>query len=310
MGEVTSLEFRDIDHFREQLCGWDTPAIQIEPGLLNIRLDRVDLGGLIFIDVRVSRKVMDHSRPRPGWFKCVVNLAPAVFCGVEVNAGHLTVLTPGREYRSILTSGWRSIEIIVSSSALADEGLCLPPQLAADPENAMIDLPVELVGIFRGLADVAFRRDVAVRMKPASLRRALLRALDKAFSIGVYGRRGDGRARAADGYDLARRMIRCIESRFGQHLTVNELAGELDVTPRALHYAARAAIGVSPHDLIQAFRLNQVRSELWTARMSEPNITTAALTQDFTHLGRFSQQYRTLFGELPSQTVQRVRQLA
>ncbi len=47
-GGVISGEFLDIDHFREQLRGWDTSAVQIERGPLSIRLHSIDLDGLIF----------------------------------------------------------------------------------------------------------------------------------------------------------------------------------------------------------------------------------------------------------------------
>lgn len=309
MANVISCEFRDIDHFREQLRGWDTPAIQIERGPLNICLHQVDFGGLIFFDVRVNRKVIDYSRIESGWFSFVVNLSPVMFCGIEIIPGQMTVLAPGREYQSALAKSWHSIEIVISSSVLAEEGLRLAPHLVSGPENATISLPVELTGIFRRLAKAAFGRNGSGRVDYVWLRRALLRALDKALRIGESGRHDLDERRKIEGYELTRKMIRYIESRFGQRVTVNEIACELNVTPRALHYAARSTLGISSQELILIFRLNHVRGELWEGRFSEPSITTAALTQDFGHFGRFSQQYRTLFSESPSQTLQRVRQL-
>lgn len=304
---VTSCQFLDIDHFREHLRGWDTPAIQIEPGQLAIRLHSIDLDGVIFSDIRVNRKVIDHSRPGPDWLKCVVNLTPAVFCGIEVGAGHLTVMAPGREYSSFLSDSWYSIEIVVSASVLAEEGLWVAPHLLSGPEDAAIALPAELVGVFRRLTEATFDRDR--RVDAARLRCALLRNLDRALRIGARERPAPQDLRTTNGYDLTRRMIRYIESRFGCRVTVNEIANELGVTPRALNYAARSTLGMSPLDLVLAFRLNQVRNELWETRFSEPSITTSALKQDFGHLGRFSEHYRELFGELPSQTLHRIQHL-
>lgn len=309
MAGAISGEFFDIDHFREHLRGWDTPAMQIERGQLAIQLHSRDLGGVIFSDIRVNRRVIDHSRPDAGWLKCVINLSPAVFCGIEVDAGHLAVMVPGREYQSILVSNWYSIEIVVSWSVLAKEGLWLAPHILSGPENAAIPLPAELIGLFRRLTEATFGENGNRHVDGVRLRCALLRALDRAFRIGAHGRHPPNQRRRIEGYALTQRMIRYIESRFGQRVTVAEIAGELDVTPRALHYAARSTLGISPFDLILAFRLNQVRNELWDARRSDQSITTAALAQDFEHLGRFSQQYRTLFGELPSETVQRIRRL-
>lgn len=309
VGRLIQCEFLDIDHFRETLSGWDTPAIQIEPGQLRIRLRSLDLGGMIFSDIRVNRRVIDHSRPEADWLKCVVNFSPAIFCGIEVGAGHLTVMAPGREYRSIIGDKWYSIEIAVSSSVLAEQGLKAPSHLLAGPEHASIPLPVELVGAFRRLTEAAFGNSRKFPTDHDALRQGLLRALDRAFWAASLGKSPIIPRRRVEGYELTRRMIRYVESRFGLRVTVSDAARELGVTPRALHHAVRSTLDMSPLDLILSFRLNQVRNELWYARLSEPSVTTAALAQDFGHLGRFSQQYRSLFGELPSETLRRTRLL-
>lgn len=309
VGKLIQCEFLDIDHFREKLSGWDTPAIQIEPGQIRIRLRSLKLGGVVFSDIRVNRRVIDHSRPEPGWLKCVVNFSPAIFCGIEVGAGHLTLMAPGREYRSILDGNWYSIEIAVSSSVLVEHGLEPPPHLLSGPEHASIPLPVELVDMFRRLTETAFGNGRNFSVDHSSLRQGLLRALDKAFWAATIGKSPIIRRRRVEGYELTRRMIRYVESRFGQRVTVSDVAHELGITPRALHLAVRSTLDMSPLDLVLSFRLNQVRNELWYARLSEPSVTAAALAQDFGHLGRFSQQYRTFFGELPSETLRRTRLL-
>jgi AraC family transcriptional regulator, ethanolamine operon transcriptional activator len=307
MAGVISCEFHDIDHFREHLVGWDTPAIQIEPGRLRINLHSINLGGLIFSDIRVNRKVLDHSRVEAGWLSFVIGLSPSIFCGTEISAGQLTVLTPGREYRSIIAKGWHSIEIVIKASDLADEGLRLSAQLEHVPENATISLPIELVGLFRRLARAAFGRPADGPIDQVQLRCALLRALGKALVRS--GESVPERRHRAEGYELMQKMIRYIESRLGQRVTVSEIASELDVTPRALNYAARSTLDISPFDLVLAYRLNLVRGELWDARLLNMRVTTAALAQDFGHLGRFSRQYQTLFGELPSETLHRIKLL-
>jgi AraC-like DNA-binding protein len=309
MEKLVSREFRDLDHFREQLQGRDTPAIQIEPGPISIRFRRINLEKMIFSDNRVNRQLIDHSRIEAGWTYFIINLAPAIFCGSAVNDGHLTVLHTGREYRSVIASNWHAIGIMIQTSVLTEEGICLAPHHLLKTEDASVRLPVELVGIFRRLAETAFDGSDSRPIDHARLRSAILRALDKALKIGARERDTLRPHRAIGGYELTSRMIRYVDSRFGQHIGVNEIAGELNVTPRALHYAARSTLGISPLDLILTLRLNHVRNELWDMRRSEASITHAALTQDFGHLGRFSQQYRALFGELPSETLQRIRSL-
>lgn len=305
---MISCEFHDIEHFREQLRGWDTGAVQIEPGQILINFYCIDLDGLLFFDIKVNKKIIDHSRIEPGWINFIINLSPATFCGVEVEPSHMTVLAEGREYRSVLAKDWHSIEIVAPLPLLAREGLWLAPDLLSGPENATIALPAELIHIFHRLTQAAFGDNGDSRVDDVWLRRALLRALDRALRIGTRGQRVDEQ-RSVDGYKLTQKMIRYVEGRFGQRITVAEVASELGVTPRALHYAVRSIFGMSPLELILAFRLNHVRGELWDARLSASGVTDAALMQDFGHLGRFSQQYRTLFGELPSQTLHRMRLL-
>jgi AraC family transcriptional regulator, ethanolamine operon transcriptional activator len=307
MMNLVACEFFDIDHFREHLVGWDTSAIQIEPGRLCINWHSIDLGELIFSDIRVNRKVLDHSRIEAGWLSFVIGLSPSIFCGTEIAAGHLTVLTPGREYQSIIAKGWHSIEIVIAASAIADEGLGLSAQLEHAPENAIISLPIELVGVFRRLGRAAFGRPAEGPIDRVQLRCALLRALGKALAL--RGKSVPNHGHRIVGYELTQKMIRYIESRLGQRVTVSEIAGELDVTPRALNYAARSTLGMSPFDLVLAHRLNLARGELWEARLLDMRVTAAALGQDFGHLGRFSRQYHTLFGELPSETLHRIKLL-
>lgn len=303
-----SCEFHDIDQFRGQLRGWDTGAVQIEAGKILINFQCIDLDGLIFFDIKVNRKIIDHSRIEAGWINFIINLSPATFCGIEVEPSHMTILAEGREYRSVLAKDWHSVEIIAPLSLLIEEGLHLAPDLLSGPENAMIALPAELIHMFRRLTEAAFGDDGDGRTDEAGLRRALLRALDRSLKIGARGQQADEQ-RSVDGYKLTQKMIGYVEGRFGRRITVSEIASELGVTPRALHYAARSIFGMSPLELILAIRLNHVRSELWDGPLSASSVTNAALMQDFGHLGRFSRQYQRLFGELPSQTMHRIRSL-
>ena len=55
-------------------------------------------------------------------------------------------------------------------------------------------------------------------------------------------------------------------------------------------------------------RLVRVRQALLAARGDE-TVTHVALAWGFTHLGRFALEYRSLFGESPSETLRRARRL-
>jgi AraC-like DNA-binding protein len=70
------------------------------------------------------------------------------------------------------------------------------------------------------------------------------------------------------------------------------------VSPRTLEYAFYEHYGVSPLAFVRALRLHEVWRLL---RRDEARVTDAALICGFTHLGKFSADFRRQFGLLPSE---------
>jgi alkanesulfonate monooxygenase SsuD/methylene tetrahydromethanopterin reductase-like flavin-dependent oxidoreductase (luciferase family) len=86
-------------------------------------------------------------------------------------------------------------------------------------------------------------------------------------------------------------------------LGLGDLANELGVSRRTVHYAFRKALGVTPYQFILHRKLVATRRHLREEGHSDW-IREVALQHGFRHAGRFSQQYAQLFNELPSTTVQ------
>jgi transcriptional regulator, AraC family len=63
---------------------------------------------------------------------------------------------------------------------------------------------------------------------------------------------------------------------------------------------------VTPKLFIKQSKLKSLREELVSGKAVR-NVTEVALDYGFTHLGRFSSDYRKMFGELPSETLRRKR---
>jgi len=64
--------------------------------------------------------------------------------------------------------------------------------------------------------------------------------------------------------------------------------------------------GISPMEYLRAARLERVREVLQSGQVTG-NITDLATTWGFSHMGRFSTEYRKRFGERPSETLKRSR---
>jgi AraC family ethanolamine operon transcriptional activator len=88
---------------------------------------------------------------------------------------------------------------------------------------------------------------------------------------------------------------------------LDDLCQLLDVSCRTLHLAFVAARGMSPGVYLKRQRLMMVRQALESARSKPPLVKSVALDHGFWHLGHFARDYRELFGETPSETVELTR---
>ena len=78
---------------------------------------------------------------------------------------------------------------------------------------------------------------------------------------------------------------------------------------RTLQTAAHAVHGVSLHHYLRLKRLWSVRMQLMSAG-NGVTIKAAALANGFWHMGEFSRVYKTMFGEMPSETLVNARYFA
>ncbi len=88
-----------------------------------------------------------------------------------------------------------------------------------------------------------------------------------------------------------------------QALTAASLARQVGVSARSLQAGFRAHVGLSPMQYLRAVRMRRVRDELLAGDARRATISAIAHRWGFTHLGRFAQDYRSRYGESPSQTL-------
>jgi AraC family ethanolamine operon transcriptional activator len=87
-------------------------------------------------------------------------------------------------------------------------------------------------------------------------------------------------------------------------LTISELCKISGVSRRTLQYCFEQGMGISPIQYIRDCRLNEIRRIL-LKEGDQINIADLALDFGFFHLGTFNVQYKELFAETPTQTIQR-----
>ncbi|MFE0132158.1 AraC family transcriptional regulator [Streptomyces sp. NPDC059037] len=100
-----------------------------------------------------------------------------------------------------------------------------------------------------------------------------------------------------------KRAMDAVQQRPDHPFTPAGLAAEARVGVRWLQEAFRRYVGMSPMAYVRDVRLNRVHHELRAAEPGAVNVSDVAHRWGFSHLGRFAEQYRARFGELPSQTL-------
>jgi AraC family ethanolamine operon transcriptional activator len=115
--------------------------------------------------------------------------------------------------------------------------------------------------------------------------------------------RVDGHTRR--GRSVARAARHILHENSGTPLCMATLCDELRVPERTLRAHFSEQFHISPVSYHLRLRLNLVRQKLLQTTTCKGAISQAATEFGFWHMGRFGQQYRSLFGEAPSATLRR-----
>ena len=87
--------------------------------------------------------------------------------------------------------------------------------------------------------------------------------------------------------------------------SIVDICAGINVSQRNLQYSFKKVLGLTPNAYLHRLRLNRVRAQLSRPDNIDVTVTQVATHWHFWHLGRFSNDYLKLFGELPSVTLRR-----
>lgn len=105
---------------------------------------------------------------------------------------------------------------------------------------------------------------------------------------------------------IVRRAERFMADNCDTSITVSDVSAHLGLSLRSLQSGFRQWRNTTPNAYLRHIRLQRVRDEFLRPD-SDASVTAIAMRYGFAHLGRFSAQYRSAFGEAPSQTLRRGR---
>ena len=294
----------------------DLDAVQLQSMPLRVRRVVVRLDACTVVYHSSNARVRTRTSVREGRLAYVTfgPRARGTVNGLPIAPGKLLAVEPAAEGRFVVDAGFEDVALLVHPQDIRDhlvargrEGDFRMPRGVELPQVDAAKVRT-LHDSGRQLVDVAAREPCRFNQGrkeraavQAELLEMLLATLDTAGSFEpTYSertRQAHSRVvRAAEDYAL---------SRIDDPLQITDLCRATGVSERALQYAFKEVMGLSPRDYLVRLRLHRVRQALLKASQRTSTVSVEALKWGFWHFGEFSRAYKDCFGELPSETLRR-----
>jgi AraC family ethanolamine operon transcriptional activator len=158
---------------------------------------------------------------------------------------------------------------------------------------------LELKGVVEGQPDASTRFDLSM----ASGQVCLLLGECLQTAVTSYNRSTAFRSRS----EIVRRVEHFVREHIGEPISIARLSTVIGVSERSLRNAFYDVYTTSPKRYLKIRQLHRARHALRAADDGLATVTTVATFHGFFELGRFAGEYKALFGETPSRTLQKAR---
>lgn len=303
----------EVDEQAALLTGWDQSYAQMSSGTFTGTLAQARLEDTgLFVEFTARRLCQSGSLPAD---RIAIGVPMAmsgvsVFCGAKSHAAAVHVFSgrQGFEFYSperLVMAGFVVPREALSGMLSPDEDELVTPALNHAHLMTIPNVRIEAMRAFAAQVFDALRESPGLLDEPAA-RQSLASAVQSNLATMIVGDGGHGARQQLDPsrrWHVIAAAREILTSRPHQPVAVGELCRRLNLSRRSLQYCFEEELGLSPVVFLRALRLNGVRRALRSA----DSVTDAATQWGFWHFGHFSNDYKELFGELPSQTLRRHR---
>ncbi len=310
-GLVIAGEFSDFDALASATAGWELTYSQVGGGAFSGAVEIACTAAIQIIRETWSAPLLvEGTQPRDAISIALVSSAPAGvrWLGTEYDTERTLIGgLPGHEVHFV---GLGPVDIIAVSigrerfeehvrARFGEDGVPRARDLnmRALPGAASCVERARALDGFRGVlrSGAANRREARHSLEEAILQMLLDGLdLDRALQPVPLTLR----------WRTARRAEEVLRTRLDDPPSITELCQLTRTSERTLHAAFRDAYGMSPLRYLRNLRLNAARRRL---RRREGSVTEIAADLGFFHFARFAEEYRTLFHQLPSETLRQAR---
>lgn len=308
----SSLSFKesiDIEEHAGNMSGWKVRYDQISAGQFAGSITELDLAGMQLIRDQSNQVIIKSGESIPDTVMFTLPLAPVVdtlYC-----EGHIFNTS------NLLVSDWRNLPEIKTPADL--DVICINTetsllQNALDRQNIILDLTGSAHSYH--LYQIGEYRELLNLLKTVMTPNGNLALLEyEAIRKGIRD-------------SVLQNLLELTDEKEAQHLTplakkriidkardyvlanmndapsIVDLCNSVGASRRKLQYCFQETLGINPVTYLRTIRLNSVHREL-LMQDSTKKVQNIAAKWGFLHLSRFANDYKQLFGELPSDTLKR-----
>jgi len=290
------LQLNNVVSLAACFSSWELEFCQLESGHLETTLSQVDQPGFHLGRLRANQSLEIVGRSPAARHTLIVCSQPAghySWSGRPMSADRVLVLPPGESIQAVTPGG---CDLLAISMTEMNFSRMLPARMGRYIRSSG-------PWILRN-ADLTRIRQALIRMDQAvSNNAAPPRDLATEMAAGLasaMGQKPQRLRRRDEGLLEARRLI---GKHAGQDLSIESLCETVGVSHRTLLYAFREHYGLAPKRFLVIYRLNGVRRDFYRLGGQGVKIIDVASHWGFWHMGQFASDYRRLFGELPSATL-------
>jgi len=313
MRQSTAFQFSDPDEYQAAVRGGSQRLLVTTKGRFEAELTWTELERLKVQrgSANLSRIVHVANDPKraPILFLSDVNQRSMRHSGLEVAPGELVFYREGSTDRH-QTEGpcrWGSIslapeDLAAAGQAIAGRELTVPKatHVLRPARQSMIRLMTlhEAVGTLAKAAPNALAKPATAKAVEQELIRTMIACL-------TGHQLADVRWQPQLHIRIIARFEEYMAKRKFKPVYLAEMCSGLGVSERTLRTCCQEHFGVGPVRYLWLRRMHLVRRALELANPASSNVTALATDYGFWELGRFSVEYRALFGESPRDALRR-----
>ncbi len=300
-------DFRAVEMLREHLAklGWAVDYLQLEAGQLQARLAFREAGGITLARTAVSHRVIGSSRSPDDMFTIAMSAPKGALLlnGRSLDQDGLAVIPPKTDIHiSSVGSWWDVLSVLISVDMLAEclETVYDDHSLVETEEITLFELPRTVLAPLRQSVAAGTSRPLSAQthaVEESDIAAETSRLLVTAKS----GKKVGDPYHRMDKHRIVVRAKEYVHEHLRELIHVTDLCKYCGVSLSTLERVFKRELGVTPNGYIRAARLHEARHALLNGYGEDLTIADIALHCGFTHMGRFSSQYRAHFGRLPSE---------